>query len=261
MIHIAYGDSAAGCLREAIDKHGLPGDGVVPSRDDLTQGPLRGDETQAYGYRISYWAMIGGELDFDMDVHSFYQESIQLLDSIDDDEVTIWQGDSVHDILATAWLLTHFQDRDLQWSIVDLAQVPLEEGDTPAINVAMYDPSNITQLYAYRQSLGDQAIQMYFDLWSQMVQENGPYRIIKDRVIRSVDEDFHDQSILSGVSSSYEEAAKVIGMIMRDSEHNLSDTTVEWRIRQLIKANEIESRGELKSMRDYEIRRALEDNT
>jgi|TARA_R110000737_G_scaffold286931_1_gene293407 hypothetical protein len=38
--HIGYGDSATGCLKEAIKSYGLPGDKAIPSRDDFTQGPI-----------------------------------------------------------------------------------------------------------------------------------------------------------------------------------------------------------------------------
>ena len=255
MIHIGYGDSAAGCLREAIDNHGLAGDDVIPSRDDLTQGPLMGSTSSAFGHRVAYWAMIDEELDFGMNIEAFYNESIMLLESIQDDTITIWQGDSAHDILATSWLVTYFRDRDITWQIIDLSVTPLEEGDIPAVNVAMYQPCDIVALYDYRQILGPDGMQMYHDLWNQMTMENGSYRVMEDREILSVGAEFHDASILAHIPRSFALASKTIGNIMGSSKHTLSDTTVEWRIRRLIKSKEIEYRGELKSMFDYEVRR------
>ncbi len=172
--------------------------------------------------------------------------------------MTIWVGDSCHDILASAWLLTYLKHRNLKWTIVDLARLSPDDINDgfPPVNIAMFSPEQITDLYAYKQTIGVEAQQIYQDLWVIMRQENGAYRVKTGNEISSVNDDYHDEFILSNLSKDWTIAAKVIGKIMGESEHKLSDTTVEWRIRQLIKTGAIEYQGELTGMKEYSVRLA-----
>lgn len=257
IIHIGYGDSANDSLKEAMSNHGLLGDKTIPSRDDFTQGPISDcDSKMNTTQRQDYWKMIDAEVGFGMDVDLFYQESMVLLDQIEDCEIVLWQGDSCHDILASSWLMTYLADRNLEWSIIDLGRLSPEEtnDDLPAVNLAMFSSKQIPQLYKYKQKLGTEAQQMYRDLWAAMRKENGDYRIKKDNEILSVSEDYHDEYILSQIPTVWTKATKVIGQVIGFSSHTITDTTSEWRIRHLIRSGKVEYKGELKGMDNYSLR-------
>jgi len=259
IIHIGYGDSATGCLKEAMNSSGLPGDKAVPSRDDFTQGPISEcDKDMNTSQRQDYWKMIDKEINFGMDVDLFYQESMVLLDHVVNSEIVLWQGDSCHDILASAWLITYLKNRNLKWSIVDLSRLSpkdINEG-LPPVNLAMFSPDQIAQFYKYKQTIGEEAQQIYRDLWTVMRQENGSYRIKNGNEILSVKADFHDEYILSHVPTEWTSAPKVIGQILEFSSHTLTDTTAEWRIRHLIQSNKVEYQGELTGMANYSLKKA-----
>ena len=258
-IHIGYGDSATGCLKEAIKVHGLPGDKAIPSRDDFTQGPISEcDENMNTSQRQNYWKMIDAEVNFGMDVDLFYQESMVLLDQVMDCEVVIWQGDSSHDILASAWLITYLEHRTLNWSIIDLSRLSPEElnDGLPVVNLAMFSPEQVADLYKYKQKIGEAAQQMYRDLWVAMRQENGAYRIKNGNEILSVSEDYHDEYIFSQIPNEWTMAADVIDQVISNSSHTITDTTAEWRIRHLIRSSKVEFRGELIGMDKYSLKKA-----
>ncbi len=258
-IHIGYGDSATGCLKEAIKLHGLLGDKAIPSRDDFTQGPISEcDAEMDTSQRQNYWKMIDSEVNFEMDVDLFYQESMVLLDQVLDCEVVIWQGDSCHDILASAWLMTYMENRKLKWSIIDLSRLSPEElnDGLPAVNLAMFSPDQVIDLYKNKQNIDEAAQQMYRDLWVAMMLENGAYRIKNGNEILSVSEEYHDDYIFSHIPNEWTVASKVIGQAISNSSHTITDTTAEWRIRQLIRSGKVEYQGELTEMDQYSLKMA-----
>ena len=56
------------------------------------------------------------------------------------------------------------------------------------------------------------------------------YRIQKDDQIISVDEYYHDTHILSFITKKEQLLGKLMGNIMSDAKHRLSDTTIESRL-------------------------------
>lgn len=256
-IHIGYGDSATGCLKEAIEYHGLPGDDAIPSRDDFTQGPISECLTSdSISQRIEYWKSIDSVLNFGMDVEDFYLKSIQRLNNLEADEITVWVGDSCHDILATGWLLTYLEEKEVQWFIVNLAEV--DKADMlqgyPVVNLAMYTPQQLDRLWKYRKKIDGDAFDYYRSTFTKACIENGTYRIQKEKEIITVNEDYYDDYILAHLSSDFEPMKIVVGRILKDGKHRISDTTVEWNIRKMIATNRIETKGKLVSLNTYSVR-------
>jgi len=256
-IHIGYGDSATGCLLEAMKDHGLPGDDAVPSRDDFTQGPIS-ECLQPNGLeqRIGYWEAVDKVLGFGFDTRTFYNESIRILDELETDEITLWVGDSCHDILATGWLLSYLQGKQFNWFLVDLVNVEKSDypGEMPAVNLAMYTPDKLIALYKYRRPLDTSNLTYFTSLWKKATEENSHYRIKRGNEIISVKEDYFDDYILSFVPDQFKPTSKIIGDVLRDGRHNISDTTVEWNIRKMIGRSLIVYQGDLNTMSTYSIR-------
>ncbi len=247
-IHIGYGDSATGCLLEAIRNHGLLGEDAIPSRDDFTQGPISDCLLpNGLNQRIEYWKSVDEVLGFRFEPGDFYNNSIKILEDIEADEVTIWVGDSCHDILATGWLISYLKDKDLKWYVVNLAEVAENDfpGDIPAVNLAMYTPERLKELQKYRKLMLAEDVAYYTSVWTKAAKENGAYRIKKASEIISVDADYFDEYILSHISSQFEQTSKIIGQILRDGRHRISDTTVEWNIRKMMARGVIENEGDL----------------
>ena len=243
-LHIGYGDSATACILEAIKDHRLTGDGAIPSRDDFTQGPISECMIpNGIHQRIEYWESVEKVLNFGRDVQTFYLKSIQLIKNIEADQLTIWVGDSCHDILATGWLLSFLEKKNFNWFIVKLQ----------AVNLAMYTPNQLGELYKNRRALEHYDSLYFATTWQKTCSENNHYRIKKEDRIISVDEDYYDEYILSLVQDEFEPVSKVIGRILRDGKHSISDTTIEWNIKKMIDRKDIIFKGNLKSRNGYSI--------
>ena len=257
-IHIGYGDSATGCLLEAIKSFGLPGNTAIPSRDDFTQGPIS-ESINDLSQRIRYWESVDEVLNFRNDVKAFYLASIKVIDELEADDITIWVGNSCHDILATGWLLSYLRSKKIKWNIINLAFLNEEDlpDGLPPVNLAMYAPQDIVKLYKYRKALTDKEEKYFISIWEKAALENSQYRIQDENGITSVDGDHFDEYILSHIQDKFEVTSKVIERILQDGQHRISDTTVEWNIRKMIQRNQIGFQGDLNSMRSYKIKKII----
>lgn len=230
IVHFGYGDSAAGCLRSAIEL-GMPGDKVVVSRDDFTQGPID-DCIQDGGLsqRSEYWKNLNTLHTRMADVKDHYASTLNVLNDIESDAtVVLWIGDSAHDILASAWLLTYFDTKDFDWQYIDLKEIEIE-GKLEAVNAAMFTPEQIAKSYDKVSALDDQREEDLKALWSLMAKENSAYRIFDNGQVISVEEDYYDDFILSHITKKEKLLGKLMSTIMSEAEHRLTDSTIESRL-------------------------------
>jgi hypothetical protein len=64
---------------------------------------------------------------------------------------------------------------------------------------------------------------------------------------------------LSLAPTDFVVAARVVGEVLGRSSQMVSDLYIDWRIRQLLKAGKLKSKGPLISMRDFSIKRIDRD--
>jgi hypothetical protein len=163
LVHLALGDSAAGCLRGACQAHGLPGIAVgIP--DDLSHGPL--DDGYA---RINYMrAMYSGYDDWTFDANDAFAPWSALIGQLDRERpeaVVIWSGDNVSEgtFLAMAcWQLQH------RSQAICMVAVPSENGPP---YVAHQSPAELTRLYPCNGLVhnSDQVISGYAGLFRKIL--------------------------------------------------------------------------------------------
>lgn len=230
IIHIAYGDSAAGCLRTAI-KMGMPGDKVIVSRDDFTQGPISDSIADGgLSQRSQYWSSIKTLHAQATDVYAHYASSIKGIDSIQENTIVVlWIGDSAHDQIATSWIITYLKNKNIIWEYIDLKAIETQEANA-VVNLALLTPEQINNEYIGTRPISKEKQEWYIDLWSRFSNENSHYRIQIDDALLSVDEDYHDVYILSFIKKKEQLLGKLMAVIMSNSKHRLTDTTIESRL-------------------------------
>lgn len=230
LIHIGYGDSAAGCLRASI-KLGMPGDKVLVSRDDFTQGPISNSvDDGGLSQRPQYWTSLKTlNSQFD-NLYGHYASSIKGIDGIAaNSKVVLWVGDSAHDQIATSWIITYLKDKNINWQYVDLKEVVTPQRST-VVNLAILTPEQVGIEYNKINPFSAELQERYKDLWSRLSKEDTQYRVQIDGDILSIDEKYHDQFILSYITKKEQLLGKLLGTIMSNSEHRLTDTTIESRL-------------------------------
>lgn len=179
LVHLALGDSAAGCLRGACQAHGLPGIAVgIP--DDLSHGPL--DDGYA---RINYMrAMYSGYDDWTFDANDAFAPWSALIGQLDRERpeaVVIWSGDNVSEgtFLAMAcWQLQH------RSQAICMVAVPSENGPP---YVAHQSPAELTRLYPCNQQLPDHKRAMLVEGFERIRRELTLFNLAINSKLRGCD--------------------------------------------------------------------------
>ena len=69
---------------------------------------------------------------------------------------------------------------------------------------------------------------------------------------------FFDKYLMEFITADWQKAGKVINHVLSKSKHTTGDAFLLWRIKELVAAGEIDWQGELKTMKDFEIKRKMQ---
>ena len=249
-LHIALGDSAAGCLRAACRSHGMPGN-VLSIPDDLSHGPL--DDGRK---RVDYMrACFQGYDDwlFDVtDVFAPWREVIERLDEEKPGAILIWSGGNVSEatFLAMAcWWLAGRPERVLRVAV---------PGNDGRHHVATHTPAELADLFPSQGALTDaERLSLAHD-FLRMRRETGLLRRWEDGRVIGVPVDRYDPVLMESCSPTWTPAPRVVGTAMgRCGERNaMSDLFLTSRLQVLIDSGRVEADGPRHRLREYAVRLA-----
>jgi hypothetical protein len=249
-LHLAYGDSAAGCVRAASLISPSITQAVMGIPEDLSHGPLNDGLARAEYLRACYrdyddrWA-------YDQtDAFAPWLELIERLDRDRHDAVVIWTGENVSE----ATFLAMACDR-LAGRAEPVAQVTVP-GKHGRNYVAVHAPEELRTMFGSWRVLGDAERAALAQDFTRIRQETGLLRRWQDGQIIGIAIDHYDGLLLEACSSQWTLAARVIGIAMGhcDPANALSDLFFSSRLQALIAAGQIEADGPLNSIRTYSVR-------
>lgn len=250
--YIAFGDSAAECIKSSIIKHGLEPYPIVVTRDDLTQGPIESN-LDFNKQRIDYWNSVFYYLGHDQDVEQQYLDTIDKLSMLNENSAVMWIGDSCHDILMAGWLLNEFPETT--WFYIPLAQHSNLISPLPPVNLAMFTPLQISMLSKSKMSLNHKTQDDLKRKWINAQIDSGAYRINDMGQLKNVNENHYDQFIQQFIGTDFTPARSVISDAINASKHTITDLIVEFRIRKMIDQKTILVKGDLSHWSKYFLRK------
>ena len=89
-------------------------------------------------------------------------------------------------------------------------------------------------------------------LWRRLREEGSLLRVVEDGDLRSVAPDFFDTLLLQQAPPEWTSWSRVVGGTMvaaGEQGHNIGDPYLVWRVRELVRAGDLECRGELPGRR------------
>jgi hypothetical protein len=250
VVHLALGDSAAGCLRAAGESHGLPGT-AFSIQDDLSHGPLVDGNERINYMRTCY----RGYDDWTFPVSDAFAPWASLIERFEREApgaIVIWSGDNVSETTFLALACWQFRQRP-----EPLLRVAIPGRDNPPY-VALHTPVELAGLYASRRELTDPERTRLGDDFVRIRSETGLLRRWENGRISGAPSDHYDHLLLESCTTSWLPAARVIGAAMgRCDKHNLvSDLFFTCRLQILIDAGRIRADGVRNRLRGYAVRLA-----
>jgi len=271
MIHILVGHEAAKNLEEAfaLDEN-LKGE-IVVLKDTLGVGPIHPNEDEKFiEIRTSFWKDL--DTSFPEEEQVLDENTIKLLAvkaQREEEPLCFWMSPCVTDVCAYFWLLTYLKQFPGMLHTINIVGLPFlnEKGQ-------LFYPTNFSQIPAKEflktkrllKEVTPAEYEVEGDEWARLQQENAWVRTYEGgKKIVSKDVSFFDTLIKNSLTDEFQKAHKVVNETMKKITQTVSHLFIEWRIKELIKANSIVINGDMaKHFKDFEIKKvgesAIENN-
>lgn len=267
MIHIVFQKADVVVLKKSIElEPSLEGD-VILIEDEYSVGPLADIYTpEGIEARKQWWreVLAGGDLDGLVDNGTMADDNAtvaalkqRLLDD-PQEFVWIWAAQNKRDVSGYYWLMSQLKDFQGRIFILYLNNLPFinEKG-------LIFYPANLFDIPAREflkaRKLARPVTLSEFEIdpdeWARLCQENKGVRILEGgKKISQHDYAYYDEELKKFITGDWMKASKLIGQFMGKTKQAVGDPYLLWRLKQLIAAGQVEAQGELKGMKDFEIK-------
>ena len=247
MIHIIVGNEAAKNLENAfaLDEN-LLGE-IVVLRDTLGIGEIESTPEISHDeIRTAFWQKIIPTFDKNVEDE---KNVLSIIDKALEEEepVCFWLSPCVSDVCTYYWLLQYFKPYPKMLHTINIIGLPFlnEKGQ-------LFYPNNFSQIPAKeflktKRLLKEITLAEYeveIDEWKKLMQENAEIRIYEGgKKIISKSENYFDSFIKNSVTNEPQKATKIVSETMKKMTQTVSNTFIEYRLRQLILQNYFDIQG------------------
>lgn len=277
LVHIVFGESSATALGAAFElDEQLKGD-ILYFEDDLSIGPLFILDTKdGQSARKQWWmyqmagiqpqpvaaegspeasAPVQEEESGDQDK---FRQLKALLKAEPEQEVYLWAGQNARDVCGYYWLISQLYDFAGRIHIIYLNNLPFlnEKG-------GVFYPTHLHQIlpkeFLKAKKLARPVSLAEFEIdgdeWSRLMNDNAGIRLLEGgKKLRGEPTAFYDKELITQTTAEFQKASKVVGLVTGKLKYPVMDQFLGWRLKELIKENKLESRGELKTIKDFEVK-------
>ncbi len=265
MIHIVFQEADRETLQKsfALDES-LRGD-VVLVRDDYAVGPLHEIYTEeGVQARINWWKQVleGSEYDLPGETMAIddNKTAAELKERLqqEGETVWIWAAQNKHDVSGYYWLVSQLADLQGRIFILYLNNLPFisEKGTLfYPVNLFQIPPREFLKAKKLARPVTSAEFEMDQDEWKKLCGENKGVRLLEGgKKLTQWDDGFYDQELLTFVQAGWQKASRVVSQFMQKAKQTTGDAYLRWRLKSLIAEGRIESQGELKTLRDFEVK-------
>lgn len=266
MIHIVFQEPDIAVLQQAIELDtSLTGD-IILIKDDFAVGPIHDlFHEEGIEQRKQWWreVLTGGELDGRVDDGSVddaktVAELKQRLQERPEEDCWIWAAQNKHDVSGYYWLVSQLKELQGRIFILYLNNLPFfnEKGSIfyPA-RLATIPPKEFLKAKKLARPVTLSEFEIDPDEWSRLAGQDKRVRLLEGgKKLAQYDEDFYDNTLKGFVTGEWQKAARVITQFLHKAKETTGDAYLLWRLKQLVQKEELEMQGQLKGMKDFEVR-------
>lgn len=257
VVHICFSPSTRGAIKHVIKKGVLEGKYVICLMDDLSNGPVK--DIDSITTRIDWLKVVLSLEYYELleEVKNDYDKFNKDIINIKGEDICIWYSDNGREMTGLLYALSLLQSNVENIYTINVSEKILNKGK------AVYKfrsttevlPERFTWFLDIKKDLDPLDYSSLMDLWLYTKNTNSNLRIVKDKKLLSVAEDYFDEMILKYTKYSYTKCMIVVGEVISRMEEYVYEFFIFWRIRELAKNGTIKYRGDVSNMRDIEIKR------
>ncbi len=242
---------------------------IIEIKDDYAVGPLieiYSDE--GIEARKQWWRHVlsGGDYDGHVETGEVNDgkavvEIKEKLKADEEETVWIWVASNKHDVSGYYWLMPQLKEFVERVYILMLNNLPFinEKGSIfyPE-NLFEIPPKEFLKAKKLARPITASEFEIDPDEWIKICQENKMVRILEGaKKLSQHDEDFFDKYLLEFITPDWQKANRVINQVLSKAKQSTGDAYLLWRLKELIAADKIDAQGEVKNMKDFEVKKKV----
>ena len=266
MIHIVFNEADTTVLNKAIELDETLQGKVVQIKDDYAVGPL----TNLYigegiAARKNWWTQVLAGGDYDgkaedgsVDDYKTIAELVGELRRNPEEILWIWAAQNKHDVSGYYWLLHYVKEFQGRVFILYLNNLPFfnEKGSIfyPSW-LHTIPPKEFLKAKRLARPITLSEFEVDPDEWIRLCNEDKGVRVLeRKKKLVQYDYDFYDADIKQYITKDWQKAAKIINQFLSKNKHTTGDAYLLWRLKLMVTGGEYDIQGELKNMKDFEIK-------
>lgn len=274
VVHIVFGESAAGSLRMALKEMGVQEEEkVIYFSDDFSFGPLWKIEEEI-GFALRHKWLIN-HINYDDEYlfsykRKFHKTILEVKNIKEQAHIIIWAGENANEQTAQRFVLSLLQHKTNDIFLINPLEYNKEiasksDAEDHAIHTGEFTSEELQVIYQknnWKQPLTKSARLKYINEWKKISQQNKNLRVWADKKIDSVGEDYYDNYIIKTAKLLHKEqnnadfikSARLIGEIIGNLNQRIGDIYFEYRLIRLVLKGIFELEGVPKAMRYYSVK-------
>ena len=267
MIHIVFNEADIDVLQKAIELDETLQGEVLQVEDDYAVGPLKDIYTEeGIAARRAWWkeVLTGTDLEKkidegEVDDNKLVAFIIERLQKDEEEKVWIWAAQNKHDVSGYYWLISQLKDFQGRIYILYLNNLPFinEKGQLFYPEwISTIQPKEMTKAKKLARLVTPSEFEVDPDEWTKLCNEEKGVRLLEGgKKLGQKDYDFYDADLKNFITGDWQKANKVINQFLSKNKHTTGDMYLLWRLKQLIATDLYDVQGELKNLKDFELKK------
>ena len=266
-MHIVFQQEDVNTLSKSFNlDESLRGE-IIEIKDDFAVGPLKDIySNEGIEVRKEWWRKVlsGGDHNGHVDTgevndQKAAEEIIEKLNKDGQETAWIWVAPNKHDVSGYYWLISQLKEYVGRIYILFLNNLPFinEKG-------SIFYPDNLFEIpsreFIKAKKLARTVTASEFEIdpdeWAKICKEDKMVRILEGgKKLSQHDDNYFDKFILDFITPDWQKANKVIHQFLNKSKQITGDAYMLWRLKEMITSGIIDAQGEVKNMKDFEVKK------
>lgn len=266
MIHIVFNTADSTVLQQAIEMDPTLAGTITEIKDDYAVGPIHDIYTpEGIEARKNWWTEVlaGGDYDGkvasgEVDDNATVAALKSALDENAGESVWIWAAQNKHDVAGYYWLVSQLKDYQGRVFILYLNNLPFinEKGLIFYPEwLHVIPPREFLKAKRLARPVTLSELEVDPDEWTRLCSEQMGVRLLEGgKKLVQKDYDFYDEDLKKFITPDWQKANKIIHQFLSKSKHTTGDAYLLWRLKQMINVGGIDTQGDVKKMKDFELK-------
>lgn len=266
MIHVVFQHADVDALRKSFEIDASTEGSIVEIKDDYAVGPIKDlFSEEGAANRLQWWKEIlaGGHYDgLADDGHVNDQKEVTdlkaALDENQQEVVWIWAAQNKHDVSGYYWLMSQLKDYQGRIFILYLNNLPFlnEKGGLfYPTNLFQIQPKEFIKAKKLARPITLSEFEVDPDEWTKLANEEKGVRLLEGgKKLVQKDYDYYDAELLKFITSDWQKVFKMFGQLFSKGKETTGDAYLLWRLKTLAEEGKLEIQGDVKNMKEFEVR-------